>query len=79
MPVRELPRPVGVRVVPRVDDERITAPGAPAPSMVRIRRLRRLTDWLSVVVANDGMNERFAVERQRDEELIRRVERQRRL
>jgi hypothetical protein len=45
--------------------------------MVRIRRLRRLTDWLSVVVANDGMSERFAVERQRDEELIRRVERRR--
>ena len=34
--------------------------------------LRRLTIWL---VANDGMSERFAVERQRDQELIRRVDR----
>ena len=79
MLVPDLPRRVGVRVVSRVDDARIIAPCAPAPSMVRIRRLRRLTDWLSAVVANDGMSERFGVERQRDEELIRRVERQRRL
>ena len=79
MPVPDLPRRVGVRVVSRVDDARIIAPCAPAPSMVRIRRLRRLTDWLSAVVANDGMSERFAVERQCDQELIRRVERRLRL
>jgi hypothetical protein len=60
-----LPRRVAVHVVPR----------APAPSMAGTRRLRRLTDWLSAVVAHDGMSERFTAERQRDEELVRRVER----
>jgi hypothetical protein len=79
MPVPDLPRRVGVHVVPRADEERLTAPRASAPSMVRTRRLRRLADWLSAVVANDGMSERFAAERQRDGELVRRVERRRRL
>jgi hypothetical protein len=77
MSVPGQPRRVGVRVVARADDERITALSAPAASMVRTRRLRRFTDWLSAVVANDGMSERFAVERQRDEELVRRVEQRR--
>jgi hypothetical protein len=79
MPVPDLPRRVGVHVVPRADEERLTAPRASAPSMVRTRRLRRLADWLSAVVANDGMSERFAAARQRDEDLVRRVERRRRL
>jgi hypothetical protein len=79
MPVLHLPRRVGVHVVPHGDDERLTASRALAPSMVRTRRLRRLADWLSAVVADHGMSERFAAERQRDGELVRRVERRRRL
>jgi hypothetical protein len=79
MLVPDLPRRVGVPVVPRADDASITAPCAREPSMVWTRRLRRLSDWLLAMAANDGMSERFAVERHRDEELVRRVARQRRL
>jgi hypothetical protein len=44
----------------------------------RTRRLPRLADWLSALLADDGMSARFDGERQRDEDLVRRVERQRR-
>jgi hypothetical protein len=38
-------------------------------------RTRRLTDWLSVVMADDGMSEPFAAERRRAADLVARVER----
>ena len=60
-------------------DERLTAPRAPAVNTTRTRRLRRLAGWLTALVADDGMNERFATERQRDAELVERVDRQRRV
>lgn len=69
---QRVPRRARVRLVPRADGERIAAPGALPSSTARNRLLRRLTNWL---VANDGVSERFSVERQRDQELIRRVER----
>jgi hypothetical protein len=47
-------------------------------STIRTRRLRRLAGWLTALVADDGMSERFATERQRDKELVERVDRQRR-
>ena len=59
-------------------DERLTAPRAPAVSTIRTRRLRRLAGWLTALVADDGMSQRFATERQRDKELVERVDRQRR-
>jgi hypothetical protein len=79
LPLTDLAWQVGVDVALRVDEERLTAPRAPSVSMVRSRRLRRLADWLSALVADDGMSERFAAERQRDEKLVGRVERQRRV
>jgi hypothetical protein len=36
--------------------------------------MRRFAGWLSALVADDGMNGRFAAERTRDEALVRRVE-----
>lgn len=82
MPVPDLPRGVGVSIVapPAHDELRPieTSPCAPA-SGVRPRRLRRLADWLVSLSADDGVSTRFAAERQRDEDLIRRVERQSRL
>jgi len=45
---------------------------------VRTRGLRRLTAWLSLVIADDAVSRRFAAERRRDDELVRRVERRRR-
>ena len=72
------PLRVGAHVVPGADGPRLAASRLLAPNKVRKWRLRRLGDWLSAVVADDGMRERFAAERQRDEELVRRVERRRR-
>ena len=60
-------------------DERLTAPLAPAVNTARTRRLGRLAGWLTALVADNGMSERFATERQRDEELVERVDRQRRV
>jgi hypothetical protein len=48
-----------------------------APRAARPRRLRRLADRLSALLADDGMSERFAAERRRDDDLLRRVERRR--
>jgi hypothetical protein len=39
------------------------------------RPLRRFAGWLSTLLADDGFSTRFAAERQRDEGLVRRVER----
>jgi hypothetical protein len=69
----------GMHAVPRQDDEMRATQRACAPSTVRARRLRRCTRWLSALVADDGMSERFVAERRRDDDLIRRVERRRRL
>ena len=44
------------------------APTAPA------RRLRRFAGWLSALLADDGVDARFAAERRRDDGLVRRVE-----
>ena len=79
MLVLELPRRRDRASCARVDDARLTVPRAPALIMVPTRWLRRLTDGLSPLVANDGMSARFAAERERDEVLVRRVERRRRL
>jgi hypothetical protein len=65
--------------VARAYDALRTTPHAPASTRVRSRRLRRLTEWLSALLADDGVSARFAAERQRDDDLVRRVERQRRL
>jgi hypothetical protein len=35
---------------------------------------RRFAGWFSTLLADDGINARFAAERQRDEGLVRRVE-----
>jgi len=59
-------------------DETLTAPLAPAISTNRTRSLRRLAGWLRALVADDGMSERFATERRRDEEIVERVDRRRR-
>jgi hypothetical protein len=78
MPVPDLPQAVGVSIVAPAHDELRpieTSPCAPA-SGVRPRRLRRLADWFLSLSADDGVSARFAAERQRDEGLIRRVERQ---
>ena len=69
----------GTHAVPREDEEMRAAPRASARSVVRARRLRQLTRWLSALVADDGMSERFVAERRRDDDLIRRVESRRRL
>jgi hypothetical protein len=64
--------------VARAHDALCTTPRAVAPTAVRASRLRRLADWLSALVADEGMSARFDGERQRDEDIVRRVERQRR-
>jgi hypothetical protein len=69
----------GTHVVPRQDDEMRATPRACEASMVRARRWRQLSRWLSALVADDGMSERFVAERRRDDDLIRRVERRRRV
>jgi hypothetical protein len=51
---------------------------ARAASTTPARSLRRLAGWLSALLADDGVSARFAAERQRDEGLVARVERQRR-
>jgi hypothetical protein len=56
-----------------------TTPDGRAPTRVRTGRLRRLADWLSALLADDGVSARFDAERQRDEELVRRIARKRRL
>ena len=47
-------------------------------SAIPARSWRRLAGWLSALLADDGFNARFTTERQRDESLVRRVERQHR-
>ena len=44
----------------------------------RTRPLRRFAGWLTSLLADDGMSDRFAAERRRDEGLVRRVEGRRR-
>ena len=39
------------------------------------RSWRRFAGWISALLADDGFNARFSAERQRDEGLVRRVER----
>ncbi len=39
------------------------------------RSLRRFAGWLSALLADDGVSARFAAERRRDDDLVRRVER----
>jgi hypothetical protein len=79
LPVPELPRRVAERVVvPRAHDELRITPRAPAPTTVRTRRLRRVAGWLSALPSHDAVSARFFAERQRDEGLVRRVERRRR-
>lgn len=55
-----------------------TAGRARAASTAPARPLRRLACWLSALLADDGMSTRFAAERQRDDGVVSRVERQRR-
>jgi hypothetical protein len=55
-----------------------TAARMPAASPAPARRLARLAGWLSAQLADPGVSARFAAERQRDEGLVRRVERRRR-
>jgi hypothetical protein len=50
-----------------------------ATEAVRPHWLRRLAKRLAAVLADDGTSARFAAERQRDDDLVRRVERRRRL
>jgi hypothetical protein len=47
-------------------------------SAIPARSWRRFAGWLSALLADDGFNARFATERQRDQGLVRRVERQHR-
>jgi hypothetical protein len=68
----------GAQAVPGADGASLAVSGVPAPNVVRKCRLRRLGDWLSAVMADDGVGARFAAERQRDAGLVRRVERRRR-
>jgi hypothetical protein len=49
---------------------------ARSASAIRARSWRRFAGWLSALLADDGFNARFTTERQRDEGLVRRVERQ---
>ena len=44
----------------------------------RTHSLRRFGGWLASAMADDGFGDRFAAERRRDEDLVRRVERHRR-
>ena len=48
---------------------------ARSASAVPARSWRRFAGWLSALLADDGFNARFSAERQRDEGLVRRVER----
>jgi hypothetical protein len=69
---------VGAHAAPGADGSSLAVSGVPTPNVVRKWRLRRLGDWLAAVMADDGVGARFAAERRRDEELVRRVERRRR-
>jgi hypothetical protein len=48
-----------------------------ATAAARPHRLRRLAKRLRALLADDGMSARFKAERQRDDDLVRRVERRR--
>jgi hypothetical protein len=50
---------------------------APTTSVIPARSRRRFARWLSALLADGGVSARFATERQRDEDLVRRVERRR--
>ena len=65
-------------VVPRARGPLRHSSEAAASTRPWTRRLRRLAAWLSVLLADDGLSGRFVAERQRDEDLVRRVERRRR-
>ena len=58
---------------------RVQTTSARATITTPARPLRRFARWLSALLADDGFSERFAAARQRDEGLMHRVERQRRL
>jgi hypothetical protein len=72
-----------VGVVPRVARSKADpqSPVSPAPPRgdERPRWIRRVAIRLSALLADDGMSARFAAERQRDDDLVRRVERRRHL
>jgi hypothetical protein len=50
---------------------------APTTNEIPARSRRRFAGWLSAQLADGGVGLRFATERRRDEDLVRRVERRR--
>ena len=72
-----VPRP-GRVVVRRARAALSPLPWALPPIWPGTRRLRRLAEWLSVLLGDEGMSARFAAERRCDDDLVRRVERRRR-
>jgi hypothetical protein len=60
-------------VIRAIHPEMASAPASALPA----RAPRRFPGWLSALLADGGVSARFATERRRDEDLVRRVERRR--
>ena len=71
-------RPSTVVGAPPTGALRVEVASARAAGAIPAHSLRRFAGWLSALLADDGLNARFASERGRDEGLVRRVERRHR-